>query len=148
MLLWQSICHSSFQGSRWLRGGSFPWIYVSLYISAQHHYNASCLSATLHKGHEEFAYNVYIMLHLKPVISITYSDTSLIHAGMCKPGVSLDILGSILHMLIICMAHMLLQMVFQTANTGYIHQTKTEWLLGVQLRHSVPPVAVHEDCEG
>ena len=124
---------------------------MSHYISQHnHHYNASCLSATLHKGHEEFAYNVYIMLHLKPVISITYSDTLLIHAGMCKPGVLLTLtLGSILHMLSICMAHMLLQMVFQTANTGYIHQTKTEWLLGVQLRHFSTTCAVHiEDCEG
>ena len=94
---------------------------LCLTISAQHHYNASCLLAALHKGHEEFAYNVYIMLHLKPVISTTYSDTVLIHTGMCKPGVLLHNLGSILHMLIICMAQMLLQMVFQTTNNGYIY---------------------------
>ena len=141
-------CYSGSPSSTLLSRGPGDWGvefsrgFISHYISQHnHHYNASCLSATLHKGHEEFAYNVYIMLHLKPVISITYSDTLLIHAGMCKPGVLLTLtLGSILHMLSICMAHMLLQMSFRQLTLATYIKLKLSGCWVCNWGISVPPV--------
>ena len=43
---------------------------------------ASWLLAAVHKERKEFASNVHIMLHLEPVIYMTYLDTVLLRAGM------------------------------------------------------------------